>query len=155
MLFLKRVIQQSNMNINIDHRHRIQDLRVAHTLNNKRVWSRKSKQRERWREIEDQEDVIQAQVGDDTEHAILIGSITVTLGSSKSLEERDTIDSVAECPLQKLDNGHKKSANSNTIFTVTQIIQLSCKETITSDGHVKLTIGNNIMNQVLGSYVPK
>lgn len=65
------------------------------------------------------------------------------------------IDSVAECPLQKLDNGHKKSANSNTIFTVTQIIQLSCKETITSDGHVKLTIGNNIMNQVLGSHVPK
>lgn len=89
MLFLKRVIQQSNMNINIDHRHRIQDLRVAHTFNNKRVWSRKSKQRERWREIEDQEDVIEAQVGDDTEHAILIGSITVTLGSSKSLEERD------------------------------------------------------------------
>lgn len=73
-------------------KHGIRDLRVAHTVNNKKVWSRKPKPEKDGEKLKFRMQEASAGVGQDKEYELLIGSIAVNLGSCDIQEKCDSAD---------------------------------------------------------------
>ncbi|PKI50734.1 uncharacterized protein LOC116204567 [Punica granatum] len=98
----------------------IRDLRVAHTVNNKKVWSRKPKPEKDGENLKFRVQEAFVQVGQDKEHELLIGSIAVNLGSSHTREKCDNAhfpedDGTQEYqPSKKFNNAHEKNSRSDS-----------------------------------------
>lgn len=73
-------------------KHAIRDLRVARTVNNKKVWSRKPKPEKDGENLKFRVQEAFVEVGEDKKNELLIGSIAVNLGSSHIQEKCDYAD---------------------------------------------------------------